>query len=645
MVRIYKRITDRQKWDVQSMESAVESVISGEMGYLKASQQFDVPKTTLERYVTKKKNNCSYEIDKTEGKYKKVFTQEQETELAEYLKSMESRLFGLTVKDLQLLAFQLAERNGLSHRFNNTTGMAGQDWAKGFLSRHPTLSIRKPEATSGARAMGFNQVAVSQFFTLLTQNVDKYKLTCENIYNCDETGISVNPKNHSKIIALKGKRQVGDLTSSERGETVTAALCMSAAGSFMPPMVIFPRKKKQQGFEIGLPPGAWSEVHETGWMTAELFLLWFGRFVDFSQASKQSPVLLIFDGHSTHTKNIKLIDMARDNGVILLCLPPHTSHRLQPLDVAFMKPLSLHYGEELRKWLRSNPGKVVTLWQVSSIFGAAFVQSANMKTAINGFKATGIWPPDPNVFSEEDFLPAATTEITLNEKECPSTRTGLHVTETAQSIPVGNDPPTKKAKLNEDAAQPGCSSWMPDSPVIAQTKPISSAFQSASPEIVMPLPAVKQNVKRSNRKKGKTAVLTESPYKRELENALNEKKEKQKAKEERKIILKNKQKAKEDDARIKLFHTRTRKKRAKKTSSKSKVFKETMQEDCEMKTKQSLNSSVLVEDDADCLYCGERYSTSNEGWVSCHVCKKWAHNSCAGMDSEDDEALICEYCK
>lgn len=79
---------------------------------------------------------------------------------------MESRLFGLTSKDLRSLAFQLAERNGLNHRFDQSSGLAGQDWVKGFLSRHPTLSIRTPESTSGARAMGFNKIAVAQFVFL-----------------------------------------------------------------------------------------------------------------------------------------------------------------------------------------------------------------------------------------------------------------------------------------------------------------------------------------------------------------------------------------------------------------------------------------------------------------------------------------------
>jgi len=44
-----------------------------------------------------------------------------------------------------------------------------------------------------------------------------------------------------------------------------------------------------------------------------------------------------------------------------------------------------------------------------------------MKTAMKGFEATGIWPPNNNVFSDEDFLPSIVTDIvptTLsNEKD------------------------------------------------------------------------------------------------------------------------------------------------------------------------------------------------------------------------------------
>ena len=40
--------------------------------------------------------------------------------------------------------------------------------------------------------------------------------------------------------------------------------------------------------------------------------------------------------HKTHAKSLPTIDYARENGiVIIVSLPPHTSHKLQPLDRSF----------------------------------------------------------------------------------------------------------------------------------------------------------------------------------------------------------------------------------------------------------------------------------------------------------------------
>jgi len=50
----------RQKWDKSAMSAAVEAVINKEMGYEKASKQFNVPKRTLERYVKNHEDSSSF---------------------------------------------------------------------------------------------------------------------------------------------------------------------------------------------------------------------------------------------------------------------------------------------------------------------------------------------------------------------------------------------------------------------------------------------------------------------------------------------------------------------------------------------------------------------------------------------------------
>src|SRR5699024_4365144 len=139
------------------------------------------------------------------------------------------------------------------------------------------------------------------------------------------------PKSHSKILASTGKRQVGTLTSAERGKLMTTIVCFSAVGNYMPPMFIFPRKRMKPELLDGAPPGSWGEAHESGWIQGYLFLKWLNRFIEWSHATKEDPVLLLLDGHATHVKSLEVIDLARENGVVLLCFPPHCTHRLQPL--------------------------------------------------------------------------------------------------------------------------------------------------------------------------------------------------------------------------------------------------------------------------------------------------------------------------
>ncbi|KAL4126459.1 hypothetical protein QTP88_010681 [Uroleucon formosanum] len=213
--------------------------------------------------------------------------------------------------------------------------------------------------------MGFNKPVVTAFFRLLGEVLDKYKFQSDRIFNCEETGISSVPKCKSKILASKGRKKVGSLTSAERGQTVTVELCISASGIIMPPMIIFPRVCINLEYLRNCPPGFTSEFHPSGWMQTDIFYKWLEKIIQFTHASKNNPVLLLLDGHATHTKNINLIDLARENGIVMLCFPPNCTHRLQPLDVGVMKPIY-------------NTPKVVILKDIGEIFGKAYMKATIM---------------------------------------------------------------------------------------------------------------------------------------------------------------------------------------------------------------------------------------------------------------------------
>lgn len=72
------------------------------------------------------------------------------------------------------MAYQLAVKNNKKSNFCTKNEMAEYDWYKCFVKKHPELSLRKPEATSVARAMGFNKTVVGQFFLLLGGLLDTF---------------------------------------------------------------------------------------------------------------------------------------------------------------------------------------------------------------------------------------------------------------------------------------------------------------------------------------------------------------------------------------------------------------------------------------------------------------------------------------
>ena len=88
--------------------------------------------------------------------------------------------------------------------------------------------------------------------------------------------------------------------------------------------------------------------------------------------------MLIVDSRVTHTKNLAATEMAREAGVVIVSLPPHTTHRLQPLDVAFFGPFGKCYDDALMMWMREHVGRPVTTWQVVSILNVAYRKVASV---------------------------------------------------------------------------------------------------------------------------------------------------------------------------------------------------------------------------------------------------------------------------
>lgn len=136
------------------------------------------------------------------------------------------------------------------------------------------------------------------------------------LYNMDETGVTTvqTPK---KIVTEKGKKQVGSVTSAERGELVTVVCAVNATGNAVPPMFIFPRVCFKDSLLNGSPVGSIGHSTKSGWMNKDAFVIFLERFIRHTNCSIDHPVLLILDNHESHI-SLKSETTAKENGIILL---------------------------------------------------------------------------------------------------------------------------------------------------------------------------------------------------------------------------------------------------------------------------------------------------------------------------------------
>ena len=177
---------------------------------------YNIPKATLKRYLGNK-NKYANGNKKYSGR-PTALPAALEAVLVEHCLELEATMIGLTRQDLMQLAYQLASINKLEHSFNPEKNPASKHWFYDFMKRHPQLALQQSEATSTARANGFNRTSVGEYFDKLTALIDKHSFDALHIFNMDESGITTVQK-PGKVIGRRGKKQVGSLTSGERGFT------------------------------------------------------------------------------------------------------------------------------------------------------------------------------------------------------------------------------------------------------------------------------------------------------------------------------------------------------------------------------------------------------------------------------------------
>lgn len=163
-------------------------------------------------------------------------------------------------------------------------------------------------------------------------------------------------------------------------------------------------------------------------MTAELFMKILNHFIRHSGSSKENPSLLIYDNHETHI-SVSVVNMARDILVTILTLPPHSSNKMQPVDLSVFGPFKAYYYAAIDSWLLLNPEIPISIYEIAECVGVAHAKAFTPANIIASFKKAGIWLFDDTVFTEADFLISSVTDTPLLQDEgqpsAPSSSTDM----------------------------------------------------------------------------------------------------------------------------------------------------------------------------------------------------------------------------
>lgn len=349
---------------------------------------YQVPKTTLYDHTRGKLKGS------TRGPGRSLsMTQEEEQALVNYIKYMADRGRPITNDILKKFATSIIRRKEYPTQIDKDKGPSDK-WCQRFRKRHPEIKLRRPDRASNAR-MEVSKEDVEEYFDLLETTINKLDLQNkpECIFNCDETGISGKEMIRGKVLVVDNQHPYQENINTSGGH-LSINMAISAAGRCLPLMLIF-SKSMPRNLD-GLPNDWMLEKSPKGYMNGDLFVKWLKELF-IPNCGRSRPVLLIMDNLASHLSP-DTIDVAQQNQIELLCLPPNSTHMLQPLDVAVFHKFKSIYSK-----LVNQLGYTVTNIPREKI-PHVIKHSCNSlcpQDYTTAFRRAGIWPTDQAVVLEQ----------------------------------------------------------------------------------------------------------------------------------------------------------------------------------------------------------------------------------------------------
>ena len=272
----------------------------------------------------------------------------------------------------------------------------GTRWASSFINRRPELRTRFQRKYDYQRAKCEDPVIIRGWFELVRNTIAKYGIAESDIYNFDETGFMMGVISTATVVTSSDGRVKAKKLQPGNREWVTVIQGVNSQGWTVPPFIIVAGKNHLSSWyqNSGFPPNWVIAITDNGWTTNEKGVDWIWHFEKHTRArTVGSYRLLILDGHESHHSD-DFEEYCKENNIITLCMPPHSSHILQPLDVGCFSPLKKAYGRYIEDMMRAHITHI-TKDDFFPAFRSAFFAALTESNIQGGFRGAGIVPFDP----------------------------------------------------------------------------------------------------------------------------------------------------------------------------------------------------------------------------------------------------------
>ena len=408
-MRNYVRITG-DSYTSAKLDEAAARVRNKELTLDKAVDLYKIPKTTIWRHSKLKPDEESKVGRPT------ALSKSDEKRIVYALKILGECGFGMNVEGLKNIIQSYVESGEFDNPFKNNR--PGDDWVRSFKKRWSSeLSFRVAQNLPANRASNANQKTVDHFFDLLEKKLNELEILNSpmNIWNTDETNLQASI-GRQRVFCRRGSKNVQILVGDNEKTGYTVLSCVNACGIYMPPYVVYKSLHLYDTWVAGGPDGAMYNNSPSGWMEESQFFEWLKEIFVPNSKKYSGKHLLIFDGHNSHI-SVRTIELAIENNITLLCLPAHTTHILQPLDVSVFKSVKVNWRKILTDFFQKHKFQNVTKEKFPSLLKLLYENSFKRIHSINGFEETGIFPFNRTKISAEKLAISFSYEESDSERE------------------------------------------------------------------------------------------------------------------------------------------------------------------------------------------------------------------------------------